>query len=70
MINGSVTKRKPRESLSKCLVRIRGIKFHTHPNGKSLQRLGNILISKKNFIFLALQLRILAVTEFFHPLSP
>jgi hypothetical protein len=40
--NGRVTKRKPRASLSKCLVRIRGIKFHTHPNGKCLQRLGKI----------------------------
>jgi len=35
-------KRKPRASLSKCLVRIRGVKFQTHPNGKCLQRLGKI----------------------------
>ncbi|CAF3866884.1 unnamed protein product [Adineta steineri] len=33
-----VTKRKTRDSLSKCLVRIRGIKFHTNSNGKCLQR--------------------------------
>ncbi len=39
VINGRVTKRKPRASLSKCFVHIRGIKFHTHPNGKCLQRL-------------------------------
>lgn len=39
--NGRVTKRKPRASLSKCLIRIRGVKFQTHPNGKCLQRLGN-----------------------------
>ncbi|CAF2161240.1 unnamed protein product [Rotaria magnacalcarata] len=37
--NGRVSKRKPRASLSKCLVRIRGVKFHTNPNGKCLQRL-------------------------------
>jgi hypothetical protein len=41
-INGRVTKRKPRAALSKCLVRIRGVQFHTHPNGKCLQRLGRI----------------------------
>ena len=38
--NGRVSKRKPRASLSKCLIRIRGVKFQTHPNGKCLQRLG------------------------------
>ncbi|CAF1082651.1 unnamed protein product [Adineta ricciae] len=37
--SGRVAKRKPHASLSKCLVRIRGIKFQTHPNGKCLQRL-------------------------------
>jgi hypothetical protein len=36
----------------KCLVRIRGVKFHTHPNGKCLQRLSKILISLENFDFL------------------
>ncbi|CAF1230559.1 unnamed protein product [Adineta steineri] len=36
--NSRVTKRKTRDSLSKCLVRIRGIKFHTNSNGKCLQR--------------------------------
>jgi len=51
--NGRITKRKPRASLSKCLVRIRGVKFHTQPNGKCLQRLTSdsdntkILPSKK-----------------------
>ncbi|CAF4092407.1 unnamed protein product [Rotaria sp. Silwood2] len=39
LTTGRITKRKPRASLSKCLVRIRGIRFHTHPNGKCLQRL-------------------------------
>jgi hypothetical protein len=39
-----ISKRKPRASLSKCMVRIRGIKFQTHPNGKCLQRLGEIQI--------------------------
>ena len=35
-----VTKRKLQAPLSKCLVQIRGVKFHRHPNGKCLQRLG------------------------------
>lgn len=37
--HGRVSKRKLRGSLTKCLVRIRGVNFHTHPNGKCLQRL-------------------------------
>jgi hypothetical protein len=41
MANGRVTKRKPRASLSKCLIRIRGVKFQTNSNGKCLQRLSN-----------------------------
>ncbi|UJR15538.1 hypothetical protein I4U23_002477 [Adineta vaga] len=39
LTNEQVSKRKPRASLSKCLVRIRGIKFQTNSNGKCLQRL-------------------------------
>lgn len=42
--NGRIAKRKARASLSKCLVRIRGVKFHTNPNGKCLQRLSKIEI--------------------------
>ena len=46
--NGRITKRKLRASLSKCLVQIRGVKFHTHPNGKCLQRSSNYLNRTQN----------------------
>jgi hypothetical protein len=49
--NGRINKRKPRASLSKCLVRIRGVKFQTHPNGKCLQRLSKTWILFNYFSF-------------------
>ena len=48
--HGRITKRKPRASLSKCLVRIRGIKFQTHPNGKCLKRLSKAETLLNSFV--------------------
>ena len=50
--NGRVNKRKARASLSKCLVRIRGVKFQTNPNGKCLQRLSKNSILGLNLLFI------------------
>lgn len=50
LAHGRVTKRKPRASLSKCLIKIRGVKFHTHPNGKCLQRLSKRLLREKTSV--------------------
>lgn len=47
ILSPSIMKKKPRASLSKCLIKIRGVKFHTHPNGKCLQRLSKILFEER-----------------------
>ncbi len=52
--NGRINKRKARASLFKCLVRIRGVKFQTHPNGKCLQRLSKTWTLLNHFSFFSL----------------
>lgn len=50
--NSRIIKRKTRASLSKCLIRIRGVKFQTHPNGKCIKRLGNKFFIRRNLFYL------------------